>query len=85
MSYSDDALKAKIVDFYPDIAKHQIYTSLTYDKEKKAYVIKLQKGKHTLTTFLEKEDADACLEGKKCVYLGLHIAEFIRNFELGEK
>ncbi len=85
MSYTDDGLKAKIVDFYPDIAKHQIDTSLTYDKEKKAYVIKLQKGKHALTTFLDKADADACLEGKKCVYLGLHIAEFIRNFELGEK
>ena len=85
MSDSYGTLKAKIVDFYPEIEKHQIQTSLTFDKEKNVYVIKLAKGKHALTTFLEKPDADACIEGKKCVYLGLHIAEFVKNFELGEK
>lgn len=85
MPYSLDTLKAKILDFYPEIEKHQLQTSLTFDKDKNAYVIKLQKGEHVLTTFLDKPDADACLEGKKCVYLGLHIAEFVKNFELREK
>lgn len=85
MPYSLEALKAKIVDFYPEVEKHQLKTSLTFDKEKKAYVIKIQKGEHTLTTFLDKPDADSCMKGKKCVYLGLHIAEFVKNFELEEK
>ena len=88
MSYSMDALKAKIVDFYPEIEKHQLSTSLSFDKtkgDKGVYVIKIQKGKHALTTFLEKADADSCIAGKKCVYLGLHIAEFIKNFEAEEK
>jgi hypothetical protein len=85
MSYSLDALKAKIVDFYPEIDKHQLETSMTFDKDKNAYVIKINKGEHVLTTFLDKPDADACLEGKKCVYLGLHIGEFVKNFELQEK
>jgi hypothetical protein len=85
MSYSLDALKAKIVDFYPEIDKHKLETSMTFDKDKNAYVIKIKKGEHELTTFLDKPDADACVEGKKCVYLGLHIAEFVKNFELREK
>ena len=88
MSYSMDALKAKIVDFYPEIEKSQLQTSLTFDQEKGekgVYVIKLNKGEHELTTFLEKDDADSCMEGKKCVYLGLHIAEFVKNFEMREK
>ncbi len=85
MTYSYDSLKAKIIDFYPEIGKHQLQTSLTFDKDKNAYVIKLQKGQHKLTTFLDKPDADACIEGKKCVYLGLHIAEFVKNFEIEEK
>jgi len=83
-----DTLKAKIVKFYPEIEKHQLKTSLTFDKDKGdkgVYVIKIQKGEHVLTTFLEKADADSCMEGKKCVYLGLHIAEFVKNFELEEK
>ena len=85
MTYSLDALKAKIVDFYPEVEKHQLDTKLTFDKEKNAFVIKIQKGKHKLTTFLDKPDADGCIEGKKCVYLGLHIAEFVKNFEEEEK
>jgi hypothetical protein len=85
MSHSLDALKAKIVDFYPEIKKHQLETSMTFDKDKNAYVIKINKGEHALTTFLDKPDADACIDGKKCVYLGLHIAEFVKNFELQEK
>jgi predicted transport protein len=85
MSYSLDALKAKIVDFYPEVEKHQLQTSMTFDKDKNAYVIKIKKDKHELTTFLDKPDADSCIEGKKCVYLGLHIAEFVKNFEEEEK
>jgi hypothetical protein len=85
MSYSLDALKAKIVDFYPEIEKHQLQTSLTFDQEKNVYVIKVQKGEHVLTTFLEKSDANECIDGKKCVYLGLHIAEFVKNFEDAER
>jgi hypothetical protein len=85
MTYSPDDLKAKIVEFYPELEKHQLDTDLTFDKDKNAYVIKIQKGPHKLTTFLEKADADACLDGQKCVYLGLHIAEFVKNFEEEEK
>jgi len=85
MSYSMEALKNKITEFYPDIEKHQVKTDVTFDKEKKVYVIKMEKGGHGLTTFLEKPDADSCIDGKKCVYLGLHIAEFLKNFELREK
>jgi hypothetical protein len=85
MSYSMDSLKAKIVDFYPEIEKHQLETSMTFDEGKNVYVVKVQKGEHVLTTFLEKADADSCMEGNKCIYLGLHIAEFVKNFELEEK
>jgi predicted transport protein len=85
MTESYDTLKAKIIEFYPEIEKYQLETSLTFDKDKNAYVIKIRKGKHELTTFLDKPDADACLEGKVCVYLGLHIAEFAKNFEIEEE
>jgi hypothetical protein len=85
MTYTLDALKAKIIDFYPEVEKHQLETSMIFDKGKNAYVIKIKKGKHELTTFLDKPDADSCIEGKKCVYLGLHIAEFVKNFEIEEE
>lgn len=85
MAYTLEGLKAKILEFYPEINRHGLETSLTFDEAKNAYIVKLQKGEHVLTTHLEKADADACMEGNKCIYLGVQIAQFAKNFELGEK
>ena len=41
----------------------------------------VHKGAHSLTTHLEKKDADGCMEGVQCVYLGVQLAQLIRNFE----
>lgn len=84
MAYSLESLKAKIVDFYPEIDKHGLETSLSFDQGKNAYIVQLQKGEHILTTHLEKADADSCMEGNKCIYLGVQIGQFVKNFEEGE-
>lgn len=81
MGYSQEELKGKIKEFYPEIDKHGLETSLSFDDNKNAYIVKLQKGEHALTTHLEKADADSCMEGQKCVYLGVQIGQFAKNFE----
>ncbi|MEW6387420.1 MAG: hypothetical protein AB1491_07895 [Thermodesulfobacteriota bacterium] len=83
MAYTVVGLKDKILEMYPEIEKHQIACSLVFSEEKGAYIVKFPKGHHELTTHLEKKDADACMEGHKCVYLGVQIGEFIKNFEAG--
>jgi hypothetical protein len=45
-------------------------------------VVKLSKGDHLLHTLLNKQDADVCLEGVQCVYLGVQIGQFVKNFEM---
>jgi hypothetical protein len=84
MGYTNVALKDKIMEMYPDITKHGISVSLDFDKEKNAYIVKFKKDKHELTTHLEKKDADECMDGTKCVYFGVQISQFIKNFELSE-
>ena len=84
MGYTNVALKDKIVEMHPEIAKHDISVSLDFSKEKKTYIVKLKKGKHELTTHLEKKDADECMDGIKCIHLGIHLGEFIENFKEGE-
>jgi len=84
MSYTVDGLKNKILEMYPEVAKYGIAFSLIFNKEKNAYVLKFQKGNHELTTHLEKKDAKDCMDGHKCVYLGVQVAQFIANFEEGE-
>ena len=85
MGYTNVALEDKIMKMYPDIEKHGISVSLEFNQEKNAYIVKFKKGKHDLTTHLEKKDADECMDGIKCVYLSVQISQFIKNFEEIEK
>ena len=79
--YSDRQLVGKILEIYPEIRKHDIDFSLSFDAGKSAYVLDFRKGAHELTTYLEKQDADECMANIKCVYLGVQVGQFIRNFE----
>jgi hypothetical protein len=81
MGYTIVALKDKIMEMYPEITKHGISVGLEFSEEKNAYIIKFRKDHHELTTHLEKKDADECMNGIKCVYLGVQIGQFIKNFE----
>ncbi len=81
MGYTVVALKEKIMEMYPEISQHGISVGLTFDEEKNAYIVKFEKEGQELTTHLEKKDADDCMNNIKCVYLGVHIWEFIKTFE----
>lgn len=69
----------KITQLYPDIGKCGIDVDVEYDKNKKVYVVDLKKGNHELKHHLELPDADACMENKQCVSLGLEIAQLKKN------
>jgi len=84
MAYTMDALKEKVMEMFPDIEKYRMDCNLTFDEAKNAYIIKLSKGEHLLTTHLDKPDADACMQGKECVHLGVQMAQFVKNFEEAE-
>lgn len=81
MGYTNVAIKNKIAEMHPEVEKHGIKVSLDFSEEKKAYIVKFKKGSHELTTYLEKKDADECMDGTKCVYLEIKVGEFIKNFE----
>lgn len=81
MGYTQVALEEKILSMYPEIEKHGISVSLEFSSEKGAYVIRFNKGSHELTTHLDKKDADECMDGVKCIHLGVQIGQFISNFE----
>ena len=54
---------------------------LTFNNGENAWIIKLTRDGKELTTHLEKKDADECMNNIKCVYLGVQVEQFIRNFE----
>jgi hypothetical protein len=82
MGYTKVALQDKIVEMYPEISRNGIVVSLEFDEAKNAYIVKFKRDKKELTTHLEKKDADDCMENIKCVYLGVQVGQFIKNFEI---
>ena len=85
MGYTIVGLKDKILEMYPELDKHGVVVNLVFDEVKDAYVVKMQRDSHELTTHLERKDADDCMNGVKCVYLGIQVEQFIKNFALREK
>ncbi len=79
--YTYDALKEKIMEMYPEVGEHHFSVTVDFSEEKNAYVVTFKRGQEELSTHLEKKDADECMNGIKCVYLGVQVAQFIKNFE----
>jgi hypothetical protein len=80
MGYTNVALKDRIMEMHPEIEQQGISLSLDFNRELKTYDVKLKKDSHELVTHIEKKDADECMDGIKCIPLGVQISEFIRNF-----
>ena len=81
MSYKKEDLKKKLSDMYPEIKTYGLSTELDFDEGKNAWVVSFQKGNHSRHAFLDKRDADACIEGNACIYLGVLIAQYIKDLE----
>ena len=81
MKHTIEELKGKIHQMYPGIDKHGVHSTLTYDKGKKTYVLELKKGPHHLSTFIDKVDADKCMDNIECIHLGVQIGQFLENFK----
>ena len=71
----------KIQEIYPEIGQCDIDLTIDFDKRQNAWVVSLKKDSHELKHFLEKPDADACMEGKQCVALGIEIAQLLKNIK----
>jgi hypothetical protein len=71
----------KIKSIYPEIGECGVDVIIDFDETKKAWTVDLKSGEHHLQTHLEPEDADACMEGKQCVYLGSQITQLLENIK----
>jgi hypothetical protein len=79
--YTKEELCNKITDIYPEIGECGIDIDVSYDDEKKAWEVDQIKDSHELKHYLDLPEADECMEGNKCVPLGLEIAQLKKNIE----
>ncbi|RDV80961.1 hypothetical protein [Ammonifex thiophilus] len=81
MSYTAEELRAKLVEMYPELKKCDIAVDLEFDEGRDAWVVTFKKGTAQRHAFLAKKDADACMEGRVCIYLGVLIAQYVKDME----
>ncbi|RJQ42353.1 MAG: hypothetical protein C4534_10610 [Gaiellales bacterium] len=81
MGYTLVALEDKLMEMYPEISASGIHLSLSFDEERDAWVINFEKSGHTRYAFLDRKDADACMDGTQCIYLGVLVEQYIRDLE----
>jgi hypothetical protein len=82
MGFTKEDLKTKLLQMYPEIQAFGLSLSLELDKGKDAWIVSFEKGGHRRHAFLDKKDADSCIGGNVCVYLGMLIAQYIKDMEL---
>jgi hypothetical protein len=82
MGYAKEDLERKLLEIYPEIRAFGLSLSLEFDKQKDAWVVSFEKGGHKRHAFLDKKDADSCIGGNVCIYLGMLIAQYIKDMEL---
>ena len=80
-AYTIEGLKDMIFELHPEIVQHALNLAVTFDEAKNTFVLKFSRGGRELITYLDKQDADECIGGKKCIHLGVQVAEFLADFE----
>ena len=78
-------LSEKLKEMYPQIMEYNLTLQLEFNPQKAYWVVKLERDDFKLHSYLAKKDANACLEGRHCVYLGVQIGQFINNFKFVQK
>ena len=81
MGYTQVALEHKLLEMYPEIARNGISIGIEFDQDKGAWVVKFQKGGHKRYAFLDKKDADSCMDGNSCIYLGFLIGQYVSDLQ----
>lgn len=81
MSYRMEDLKEKLIEMYPEITKHGLSLALEFDEGKNAWIVSFKKGNHQRHAILDKSDADSCMEGNACIYLGVLVVQYIKDIQ----
>lgn len=79
MGYTQVALEDKILAMYPEIRDKGISPRMGFDEERNAWVVKLVKDSKERTVYLNKNDADACMDRTYCESFGKEVGEAIKE------
>ncbi len=81
MGYTQVALEDKILDMYPEIRQLGISPRMSFDESKNAWSVKLVKHGKEVIVYLDKNDADACMDNTYCEAFKTDLCDAVKSFE----
>ncbi len=81
MDYTVEDLNRKILEYHPEIARNGISLAVSFNQEANKYEVRLSKAGQEFGAFLEKQDADDCISGQKCVALAVLVTQVLAELE----
>ncbi|MEW5724696.1 MAG: hypothetical protein AB1896_16405 [Thermodesulfobacteriota bacterium] len=80
--FEQKAVKEKILELYPDIARYALDLEVKKDRLIGAenYVVTLSKDNRSASFKLGREDVQTCMDGNLCSLITLELSRFIRRF-----
>jgi hypothetical protein len=81
MGYTDAGLREKIHLLHPEIAANGIVLAVDWDEAGQQYRLVFKKEGQELGGALTKQDADACLDDRKCLNLAVLVTQLLAEFE----
>ncbi len=79
--HDPNELCKKIRTIYPEIGECGGDVDVEFDASQNAYSVELKSGETKLKTYLEPKDANSCMEGEKCVQLGVQVSQLVDNIK----
>jgi hypothetical protein len=77
MNYSTDNLKDKIRQFHPEVDQKGMNLKVTWDEAGKRFALTLSQAGQEVGAYLDQQDADDCMAGKKCLNLAVQVTQLI--------
>jgi len=81
MNYSNDNLKDKIREFHPEIDQTGVSLNVSRDETDQRFALKVSKAGEEVGAYLDQEDADECMAGKKCIKLAVMVTQMLAELE----
>jgi hypothetical protein len=80
MDITAEKLTAKLKEIHPEIDAYCLGLKVRFDKDKRAWIATFRKGDHTLETHMEEQDVQNCMNNVQCVYVGVQLGQFVKNY-----
>jgi hypothetical protein len=80
MDYSQVAFENKLLDMYPEITQKGFKPMMSFDQEKDSWAVRLKDGKCDFNVYLNKRDADACMNGNLCEDFATEITKQLAKY-----